>query len=72
MLLAPVCARLNNFRDSYHLALLGNREVEHHVQHLVDHRVELILRNVDAIQAAGRWAYSSVRLDSRASEYGRI
>ena len=35
-----------------YLTLLGNWKVEHHAHHLVNHRVELVLRDVDLIEAA--------------------
>jgi len=39
-----------------YLTLLGNWKVEHHAHHLVNHRVELVLRDVDLIEAArGAW-----------------
>ena len=46
-------ARLDDARDGYYLALFADREIDDHVHHLMDHRVELVLRDADAIEAAG-------------------
>jgi hypothetical protein len=44
-------ARLNDARDHHYLGLLGHRDSKHHVHYLVNHRVELVLWNIDAIEA---------------------
>jgi hypothetical protein len=52
LLLAFACARLDDFRDGYDLSFVTDVEVEDRVHHLVDHSVELVLRDIDAVEAA--------------------
>jgi uncharacterized Zn ribbon protein len=42
-----------NLRDGDDLGLIANMEIQHNVHHLVNHRVELVLRDIDAIEATG-------------------
>jgi hypothetical protein len=44
--------RLDDLRDSHDLGLITDREIQHHVHHFVDHGVELVPRDIDAIEAA--------------------
>jgi hypothetical protein len=45
---------LDELRDRRNFALFGDRDVHHHVQHLVDHRVELVVPDTEAIIEATR------------------
>ena len=57
-----ICAsgtRLDHTRDGRHLGFLGHWDREHHVLNSVDHRIALVHRGIDAIEAPGeirsRW-----------------
>ena len=43
--------RLDDFRDGHDLGLVADLEIQDHVHHLVDYGVELVPRDLDAIQA---------------------
>src|SRR5215471_2184202 len=64
-LLALACARLDHFRDGCYLALVSDREIQDHVHHFVDHRVELVALAINTIETAR--SYSSLRSTSISS-----
>ena len=53
LLLPTPRAGLDDFRDGHDFGFLSNRNVEHHVNHLMNHGVELLLWDADAIEAPG-------------------
>jgi len=50
-LLALACAWLDELRDGCALALVSDREIQDHVHYFVDHRLELVTPDIDAIEA---------------------
>lgn len=43
--------RLDNFRDGHHFSLIADAKIQDHVHHFVDNSVELVLRDIAAIEA---------------------